>query len=117
MIEVYALAAVALLAAGAVIGFVALVSLGIHREETARSVTTPTSDRVARGARAATGMYARLPGVLQEASHHRQDRLLDGQEIGGSAMSANSETRSRRLSALPSAPQTAVPDGGEVASC
>ena len=59
MIEVYVLAAVALLAAGAVLGFVVLVSLGIHREEAARSMKTSTSARVARGARAANGLYAR----------------------------------------------------------
>jgi hypothetical protein len=62
MIEAYALAAVALIGTGAVIGFLALVSLGIRREEAAHSVTTPTSDKVAHGARAASGMYARIPG-------------------------------------------------------
>lgn len=72
MIGVYALVAGVLLAAGAVIGFVAVVSLGIHREEAARSMTIPTSDRIARGARAANGVYVRIPGVLQEASLHRQ---------------------------------------------
>jgi hypothetical protein len=81
MIEVYALTAVALLAAGAVTGFLALVSLGIHREEAARSMTIPTSDRVARGARTATGMYTRIPGVIQEASLHRQEFLPGGQEM------------------------------------
>ncbi len=59
MIEVYVLTAVALLAAGAALGFVVLVSMGIHREEAAHSMKTPTSDRVARGARAANGLCAR----------------------------------------------------------
>jgi len=77
MIGAYAIIAVALLAAGAVIGFLAFVSLGIHREEAAGSMTLPTSDRIARGARAATGAYARLPGVLQQASLSQQDFLPD----------------------------------------
>jgi hypothetical protein len=67
MIEVYALSALALLIAGIVLGFLAMVALGIHREEAARSITVPTSDRIARGARAVNGVYARVPGVIQEA--------------------------------------------------
>jgi hypothetical protein len=67
MIEVYALSAAALVVAGVVLGFLAMVALGIHREEAARSMTVPTSDRIARGTRAANGVYARVPGVIQEA--------------------------------------------------
>jgi hypothetical protein len=67
MIEVYMLTAVALVIAGAVLGFLAMVALGIHREEAAGSITVPTSDRIARGTRAANGVYARIPGVTQEA--------------------------------------------------
>jgi hypothetical protein len=67
MIEVYALTAVALVIGGAVLGFIAMVALGIHREEAARSMTVPTSDRIARGTRTANGIYARTPGVIQEA--------------------------------------------------
>jgi hypothetical protein len=81
MIEVYALTAVALLAAGAVLGALALVSLGIRREEAAHSATIPTSSRIAWGARTATGLYARFPGVTQEARIHRQEYLLDSQEM------------------------------------
>ena len=72
MIEVYVLAAVALLAAGAAAGFVVVVSLGIRREEAVRSMTIPTSDQVARGARVANGLYVRRPGVIQEASLRQQ---------------------------------------------
>jgi hypothetical protein len=67
MIEVYVLTAVVLVIGGAVLGFIAMVALGIHREETARSMTVPTSDRIARGTRTANGFYARTPGVIQEA--------------------------------------------------
>jgi hypothetical protein len=81
MMEAYALAAVALLGVGAVVGFLIVISLGIRREENALSVTTPTSNRVARGTRAATGLHARVPGILQEVSLYRQGRWpLAGQE-------------------------------------
>lgn len=66
MIEAYALTAVALVIAGAVLGFLAMVALGIHREEVAHSMTVPTSDRIAHGTRAANGVYVRTPGVIQE---------------------------------------------------
>jgi hypothetical protein len=72
--EVYALAAVALLGIGAAAGFLIVISLGIRREESALSVTTPTSSRIARGTRAANGMHARAPGILQEVSLYRQGR-------------------------------------------
>jgi hypothetical protein len=77
----YALAAVSLLAAGAVLGFLVVVSLGIRREEAALSMTTPTSDRVANGARAANGVYARIPGIIQEISHRQELLPLAGQEM------------------------------------
>jgi len=63
MIEVYALVAVVLLIAGAVVGFVALVSVGIQREERAvRKRKKAPSDLVAQGARAASGFHKR--GIL-----------------------------------------------------
>jgi hypothetical protein len=65
MIEVYALVALALVIAGAVVGFLVMMAVGIHREERNRSVTVPTSDRVARWIRRFTGFYARIPGVAQ----------------------------------------------------
>jgi hypothetical protein len=74
MMEAYVLAAVALLAAGATVGFLIVISLRIHREESALSVTTPTPSRVARGTRAAVGMHARIPGIVQEVSLYRQGR-------------------------------------------
>jgi hypothetical protein len=80
MMEVYALAAVALLAAGAVVGFVALVSLGIYREEHSHNLKNPTSDPVARVARTASGLRVRISGVTREASLHGPDYLLASQE-------------------------------------
>jgi hypothetical protein len=69
MIEIYALDAVTVALAGGVIGFLAVVSLGIHREEAAYTMTEPTSDPVARCARAANGVYVRTPGVALQVRH------------------------------------------------
>jgi len=59
MIEIYVVAAVALVTAGVVIGVVAVVSLGIRREEKAFSMTTDIKHRVARGARVLNGLHTR----------------------------------------------------------
>ncbi len=75
--EAYALAAVALLAAGAVAGFLALLSLGIHRDDAARNVLNPTSDPVARSARIANGLSSRDCDVTRD----RQDYLFASQEV------------------------------------
>ena len=79
MIEAYALIAVALAIAGAVLVFLAVISLGIRREEAAYTMTVPTADRVARCARAANGVYVRVPGVARQV---RQDLVRPaGQEV------------------------------------
>jgi|HubBroStandDraft_5_1064220.scaffolds.fasta_scaffold109480_1 hypothetical protein len=70
--ELYLIAAVILVTAGAVGAYVTLVSLGIRRDEKARTMTLRTPDRIARGARAATGMRARYPAVIHEAAFYRQ---------------------------------------------
>ena len=74
MIEAYALAAIALIGAGVALGFVALVSLGIHcerREEASSIMAIPPAGRITRGARAATRAYGRTPGRIGEADLHR----------------------------------------------
>ena len=94
MIEAYAITAIALLAAGAVIGYLVVVSLGIKRDDRrndflastddriargarratgigARGMTIPASDRIARGTPAADDVYIRIPGVIQESRFHR----------------------------------------------
>ena len=73
MITLFVLLAVVLIAAGTGAGFLVVVSLGIHREEAAYSMTVPTQDRITRGARVANGVHARFPGVIQEARYYRQD--------------------------------------------
>jgi hypothetical protein len=70
MIGTYAIAAVALVLLGAAVGFIAVISLAIHRD---KDMTTATSDRLARGARVATGAHARRPGVRHEAAANRHD--------------------------------------------
>ena len=75
MIGTYVLAAVALFLLGAAGVFIVLVSLAVHRD---KDITSPTSDRLARGARTATRLHTRGPGVLHEAAfRHDLPRLTD----------------------------------------
>jgi hypothetical protein len=73
MIEVYALAAAAFVVAGIALGFIAVVSLAIHREEKARSLTITSPSRLMSGARAACGVYSRMQDVGQQADYHPHD--------------------------------------------
>jgi len=61
MIEVYALIAVALMAAGGTLGVVAVISVGIRRDEKAHRHAIKSPDRIAGFARGACGYYTRLP--------------------------------------------------------
>lgn len=58
--------AVALVITGAVIGVLAVVSVGIHREERAFSLTSDIPDRIARGTRRLNGVYTRGPALAVE---------------------------------------------------
>lgn len=58
-IQVYVSAALLLLAAGAAVGFLAVISLGIRREERAFSLTTDTTGALTRGTRRVIGVYCR----------------------------------------------------------
>jgi hypothetical protein len=79
MIEFYMVCAAVLFTAGAGAGFLALVALGIRREERDYSMTISTPSKIARGARVANGMHARQPGVLYEPTYykHRQSSQAD----------------------------------------
>ena len=57
MIEIYLFVAVVLVAAGAGIGVIAVLALGIRREEHGSSLTGDVSDRVSRGARVLNGVH------------------------------------------------------------
>jgi hypothetical protein len=61
MIEVYALVAVALIAAGVTVGVVAVICVAIRRDEKAHRRAIKSSDRIAGFARGACGYYTRLP--------------------------------------------------------
>jgi hypothetical protein len=76
MIGTYVVAAVALVLFGAAGGYIAVVSLASRRD---KDMTTPTSSRVARGARVANGLHIRRLDPLHEASAYRHDlpRLID----------------------------------------
>jgi hypothetical protein len=73
VIGTYVCAAAALVIAGAVIGVLAVVTLGIHREERAGSLTGDTTDLAARGARRMTGAYTRGLALSAGAGHSRRD--------------------------------------------
>ena len=70
MIGTYVSAAVALFLFGAAGGYIAVISLASRRD---KDMTTPTSSRLARGARVANGLYVRRPDPLHEAAAYRHD--------------------------------------------
>jgi hypothetical protein len=70
----YIFAAIALVAAGAVIGVLAVVALGIRREDRRGGFPARPRGRVARGARRVTGAGSRRPEQAVAASR-RQDIL------------------------------------------
>jgi hypothetical protein len=71
MIGAIAIIAAVVFAAGMGAGFLALVVLGIHREERQKSMTLVARDRVTRGARRANGMHSLTPGVRYEPTDYR----------------------------------------------
>jgi hypothetical protein len=70
MIELYVFIAIALVIGGAFIGTLTVLAAGIHREERAYSFTVGSPGRAASSARAASGLYVRLPGVTQQVTRH-----------------------------------------------
>ena len=70
MIEVYGIAALALLVAGGVIGILTVLAAGIRREQRASrrawpdsGFTVDSTTQLASGVRAANGLYVRKPGA------------------------------------------------------
>lgn len=63
MLEMYALAALALIMVGAVVGILIIFAVGIHREEKAYSLGKTEPGRITGGLRAVTRAYVhpRLP--------------------------------------------------------
>ena len=70
----YIFASIALVAAGAVIGILAVVALGIRRDDRRGGFPARTHSRMARGARRVTGAGTRSPELAADASR-RQDIL------------------------------------------
>ena len=73
MIEMYAIAAVALMAAGALVAILVLFALGIHREERAYSLSQPEPGRITGGLRSITRAYAhpQLPKLTTSTARTR----------------------------------------------
>jgi hypothetical protein len=59
VIEIYVVVAATLVIIGAVVGGIAVVSLGIRREEREMTLTDDITDRAARGVRRVNGVYTR----------------------------------------------------------
>jgi hypothetical protein len=70
----YVYAAIVLVAAGAAIGILVMVCLGIKRDDRPGGFPADTDDRIARAARKMTNAVARRPELADEASR-RQDIL------------------------------------------
>lgn len=68
--EIYIFTALALIIAGAAIGFLVVVSSGIRREEREFSLLTNTTDRAARRARRLIGVYTYLPELARKTDGH-----------------------------------------------
>jgi len=67
----YIFAAIALVAAGAVIGILAVVALGIRRDDRRGGFPARTHSAMARGARRVTGVSSRSPEPAADASRRR----------------------------------------------
>jgi hypothetical protein len=71
MIGTYVSAAIALVLAGAAIGIVVMVCLGIKRDDRPGGFPADANDRIARAARKMTGAGARSPELAAKASRRQ----------------------------------------------
>jgi hypothetical protein len=74
MNETYIFAVIALVVIGIAIGVLAMVCLGIKRDDRPGGFPAHTHDRIANAARRASGVGVRRPEMAEEASR-RQDIL------------------------------------------
>jgi hypothetical protein len=87
MIGIYAIAAIALMAVGVAVGIVALITLGIRKEEKASrhhkavSLLTGSTGRAAASARFASGVYTRSSWTVYPAGHPRENVLILNGEL------------------------------------
>jgi hypothetical protein len=75
MIGMYAIVAFALIAGGAALGMVIIISLGIRREEKYSSLTVDSPGRAAGGARTIMAVYSRRPGAAYRIRAQREEDL------------------------------------------
>ena len=75
MIEMYTLAGLAVFLLGVAGGFMVLMALANRRD---RDITTPATDRLARGARTVNRLHTRGLGVHHEVAYrHDRTRIND----------------------------------------
>lgn len=77
MIEFYLIAAIALIAAGAGVGILAIFAVGIHREDKAYSLGNASPGRLTGGLRVVTDAYVH-PRLPELANRQRHDLLKAG---------------------------------------
>ena len=70
MIDIYLIIAVGLVLAGALLGALAILCIGIHREERAGTLTSSTDDRAAQSTRRVVGLYVRAPAARPADPRH-----------------------------------------------
>jgi hypothetical protein len=95
MIGMYVSAAAALVLAGAAIGIIVMVCLGIKRDDRPGGFPADANDRITRAARKMTGAGVRSPELAAKASR-RQDTLLAGH---GACLTAGKRRRQQSDSA------------------
>jgi hypothetical protein len=72
MIEMYASAAIALVVAGALVGILVMLRLGLKRDDRPAGFPADTDDRIARATRRLTGAGARRPELAEKASNRQE---------------------------------------------
>lgn len=77
MFEIYAVAAVALVAVGVIAGILVIFAVGVRSEDRAGSLRRPSPGRVAGGVRAATNAYV-SPSLAENAGQRRPELALVG---------------------------------------
>jgi len=73
MIGMYVIIAVALIAGGAALGIVMVVTVGIRQEEKAGTLTVDSPSRAATGGRAIMAVSSRQPGISYQIKAQREN--------------------------------------------
>jgi hypothetical protein len=70
MFDIHAVAAVALVGVGVIVGALAIFVLGMHREDRARNLGRPSPGRITSRARAVTSAYVGTPLAANADQRH-----------------------------------------------